>query len=123
VGYQLLAHAYAFCNVTVIFSAAEAACNSLGAHLVTIGSAQEDAAIQSLVTAKSMDIWLGLIRLSDLQWEWVNGEPLDYQGWIPGYPSNAYGAFNCAMLWGQHGAIWENAQCGTTRSYVCEWDD
>jgi len=67
---------------------------SLGGHLVTINSIDENAFLQ-ILSANSP--WIGLFQnqnSSDYSepsggWEWVNGECLDYQNWSEGEPNNA----------------------------------
>ena len=60
---------------------AETYCESLGGHLATITSAEEQTLINDslLATGTKNTYFIGLSRKnSDTQWEWVTGEAFDY---------------------------------------------
>jgi hypothetical protein len=59
-------------------------CNELGAHLVTIGSAPEQAFVNELVGSTSR--WIGLARFGAPAFTWVDGEQMTFENWESGAP-------------------------------------
>uniref|UniRef100_A0A3P8XUQ6 C-type lectin domain-containing protein n=1 Tax=Esox lucius TaxID=8010 RepID=A0A3P8XUQ6_ESOLU len=62
-------------------------------------------------------LWTGLVYLAD-SWLWVNGDPLEYEGWPQG------GAHLCPAWNLRCGAIgltglWENRDCQERLSFIC----
>ena len=96
---------------------------NLGGHLVTIGSAEEDAFVFAL--AGQNPVWIGLSdQDSDGNWSWVTGEPLTYTNWYPGQPdhsSNDHEGDECFVhytaartgQWNDNGSFMPNG-------FVCE---
>ena len=81
---------YAVYSGNMNWNAAEAYAESLGGHLVTIGSAQEEQAIINKARAAGLTrFWIGF---SDAETEgvfrWVNGEETTYTNWESGQPDN-----------------------------------
>ncbi|MBQ8135699.1 MAG: C-type lectin domain-containing protein [Clostridia bacterium] len=69
---------------------AEAYCESVGGHLVTITSQEE----MNFITNELMNnttnencYWIGLQRDGD-SWKWVTGEEFNYQNWAANEPNN-----------------------------------
>ena len=67
------------------WSVAEASANKLGGHLATIPDAEDNKWMFSNYEGGN---WIGLIK-KDGDWEWINGEKVDYKNWYPGQPSNS----------------------------------
>ena len=66
---------------------AESTCNSLGGHLVSINSAEENAFLTDILTLQSA--WIGLSDVANEGvFEWSNGQALSYSNWYPGQPNN-----------------------------------
>lgn len=78
-------HRYDVFEVYAEWSEAAAYCDT-DAHLVTIGSAKENAFVFGL----SPGAWLGATD-EDVEgrWRWVTGEPFAYTNWEPGEPNDA----------------------------------
>ena len=61
--------------------------NSLGGHLVTINSEEEQTLMQNIVTG--VEFWIGLFQNTESGlyyepnggWEWITGEPVNYTYW------------------------------------------
>jgi hypothetical protein len=74
------------------WSDAEAFARSLGGHLATIRSRDEDRWILRTFGEKdrqNRDLWIGLHDASrEGQWEWTSGEPVDYQNFDRKQPDN-----------------------------------
>lgn len=72
---------------------AEARCEEMGGHLVTITSQEEQDYVESLIKdAKSKSYHIGMYREDDgestkLGWKWVTGEAFEYSNWDDGEPN------------------------------------
>ncbi len=72
---------------SLTWNEAKAYCESLGGHLVTITSAEEQAFIETLLaTGEKNQYWIGLTTAEDPQW--ITGEDFSYSNWDPGDPDN-----------------------------------
>lgn len=93
------------------------ACVSLGAHLVTIASAEEQAVVQSIASG---DRWMGMWRESGKppvasSYTWITSEPTTYTHWQDGEPN---GSGNCARLRGD--GLWADYSCSSNLIAICE---
>ena len=103
-----------------------------GGHLVTIGSQQEQDHLETLLEWSTDAHWIGLYQnLSSAVyqepsggWEWVTGEPLDYDNWRIGEPNEAtpgedFGTYIPAEGWndGHNGDV---PQVGTPWPFIME---
>ena len=74
-------------------------CQSIGADLPIINSAEENTSVRNLLNAQgSKQAWIGLRRnVTDSKFYWVNGSPIEgnYESWKPGEPNNNRGEENC----------------------------
>jgi hypothetical protein len=121
-------HTY-YCSKTGVFKTwpeARAACQGIGAYLVSITSAAENAYVGSLI---GQDVMIGLSNLNGVNppWAgyWESGEPFAYENWSPGEPgygdasTTGWGmlfmgdAQGVGEMWGDIGTA---AACG----FVCE---
>lgn len=89
-GTTFMGHCY-FLVTAASFSGTSTACMGQSAHLVTIGSAAEQTAVQGV---GSGDRWIGLSRMQaqqpvDMNYVWVNGDPRTYANWAPGEPNGS----------------------------------
>jgi len=121
VGVQYATHAYAYCSLALDWATAQSYCETLGAHLATITSAAEDAALKSLLV-KQEDAWIGLDRAATCEWTWVTGEPVSYTAWPVNFPDGSCGAYDCVQLWGQRDAQWDDTYCTDEQRFLCEWE-
>jgi hypothetical protein len=104
-------------------------CASLGAHLVTIGSQEENQFVYELLPWG----WLGATdEVTEGVWEWVTGEPWTFEYWAPAEPNNCCppsicGGTECTpehylTFWGgQYTSRWNDVPDGASY-FVCEWD-
>lgn len=74
------------------WTAAETEAVSLGGHLVTINSADENSWLISifdpLVTSAADSFWIGLNDVGvEGSYEWISGEPVTYLNWDAGEPN------------------------------------
>gem|GEM_PF-1119184 len=84
-------------NADISWTQARAMCQSLGGHLVTITSAEEQAFIES--TFPGTTGWIGGYGDNN-GWSWVTGEPFGgYTHWKSGEPNDQGGVEWCGHLW------------------------
>ncbi len=109
-------------NADISWTQARAMCQSMGGHLVTITSAEEQAFIES--TFPGTTGWIGAYG-DESGWSWVTGEQWSYTHWSPENPDNAAGTEWFGHLW--NSMQWNdldnddprNAQFG----FYCEYDE
>ena len=74
---------------------AEATAEQTGSYLATIGSAEEQQFVGSLLQERAFvsgAYWIGLKETSsEGVYAWVTGEPLSYTNWYPYEPNNGLG--------------------------------
>ena len=109
--------------------AAEAYCESLGGHLATISSQEEnDFLYQLIIEAGYTSAYFGLTdRNRDGMWTWVTGEPVVYTNWHMGEPNSM--DEDCGMFYYQFAdGTWNDGDFGMGRTlaggtaFICEWD-
>lgn len=118
-------------NLEKSYSAWEAYCESLGGHLATITSAEENAAVYNLIQKEGLTLaFFGYSdENSEGNWEWITGETSTYSNWAVGQPNNGandkkgraqnYAQFSKQTADGQ----WDDAAIGVDSwHFVCEWD-
>jgi cysteine-rich repeat protein len=111
-------HAYHVSYHALTWSAALADCASLGAHLATVTSADEESFIE---THAFGNLWGGLTdAASEGIYLWVTGEPYSYTDWQANEPSNGGAGEDCLEL--SVGRGWNDLACTELRGYVCEKD-
>ena len=129
--------AYQVYSASMTWYEAKAFCESIGGHLATITSQEEQEFVEQMVLRHgdlSM-FWIGLFD-EDWEWKWVTGEPLSYTNWSPGEPTGGQTAgqpfglmFNQTEYFelgkwldnpneGVPGTIWAIQDTG----FVCEWN-
>lgn len=111
---------------------ARAYCESLGGHLATITSAEEDAFLYGLKQELGYgNVYFGLFRSDEDQaWYWVNGEGISYTNWHKGEPNKEGGTEKYGMYYsGFADNTWNDGNFGrgTARDprnvpFICEWD-
>jgi hypothetical protein len=102
-------------NVT--FAEAQSGCSGVGAHLVTIGAAAEDAVVRRLLRGR--DPWIGLKRAAgspsvDASFAWITGEARSFVGWGSAEP-NATG--ECVAM---TDTGWNDQSCTQVGGAICE---
>jgi len=77
-------HRYVLYVGGLSWTAARDYCKSIGGHLVTITSSEEQEAVYNLVTGGNKTLyWIGGTQI-DGNWVWVTGEQWEYTNWAPG---------------------------------------
>lgn len=93
-------------------------CAAIGAHLVTITSAEEQAFITATLAGR--DTWIGLFQgPTEGPWFWSTGERFDFQAWDTNQPDDFQGNEDCAHLRAGTGA-WNDRDCTTHLPFLCE---
>ena len=113
-------HYYWMFSTNVSWETAKAHCESLGGHLVTITSAEEQAAI-SAWNCGDMSLWIGASCDGDYNWSWVTGESWDYTNWLEGEPSG--GSEWCGAVWPHTWNDMESGNLMEQSGFICEWED
>ena len=118
---------YMFFSTQLDWHSSQAACVDLGATLITVLDADEQAIAGQLAlnaVAAAPDVWMGA---SDEQLEgsfvWVDGTPMIFDVWRAGEPNNAGadGPENCVIIEGDNPALeWDDRDCSSLRPYLCE---
>ncbi len=124
-------HCYQYFGTVATFDAAKAACEALGAHLVTISSGDENTFVWNL---SGDEQWIGASDGKDQYdnevgtYTWVTSETWDYENWSEGQPNavetdcpgdpNCYE--HCAFQW--DAGAWNDRYCGHEIPYVCEFE-
>lgn len=84
-------HYYKFFNIGCKWSEANAACQSMGGHLVTITSQKEqDFCVSLMGSITPKYCWMGAYHNSD-GWHWVTGEKWDFEYWSYDQPNGSGG--------------------------------
>ncbi|GMR60906.1 hypothetical protein PMAYCL1PPCAC_31101, partial [Pristionchus mayeri] len=101
---------------------AENTCKDLGAHLSAIhDQTLNDFIRRTAVAAGKLDgVHIGITEDSNTgNYSWSDGSEIDYDNFVPGFPSDSYG--NCvAMETGFLPGQWMNVDCYSTKlPYVC----
>lgn len=116
---------------------AKSYCESIGGHLVTITSAEEQLYITNLVDgATKRSYWVGLSDEAESgNWAWVTGEAYSYSNWAKNEPNHGYGGSEHYVAvvsydtrydyeisqgeWNDHALNRDLENFG----FICEWDD
>ncbi|MCD7773994.1 MAG: leucine-rich repeat protein [Clostridiales bacterium] len=113
----------------VTWEEAEANCEALGGHLVTITSEEENTFVAALISPYSStsknSFFIGFTdKDSEGNWVWVTGEDVTYTNWDRGEPNNGNGGGEqdyATMVKGK--SVWDDEWGNTVLSYyICEWE-
>lgn len=87
---------------------------SLGGHLVSINSADEE----SFLKANFERGWIGLTdEGTEGDWRWTDGSPITYTNWGPGQPDNSRGIQHYGQVWDGSGS-WDDAEEDTAAQAI-----
>lgn len=120
-------HYYKVYNGQSSWEDATAFCQSVGGHLATITSEEENTFLYNYLV--SMGLSGAYFGLSDVNmegnWVWCTGEEVTFTNWDSGEPNNEgrkehYGLFDFSHNDGK----WNDGsyRSGTDTNFVCEWD-
>lgn len=120
-----------FDGVVDTWEAAQQYCESLGGHLATITSQEENDYIYKVVRdAGYTSAYFGLTDVdTEGTWKWITGEPLSYQNWHKGEPNSENQNEDYAMFYYKYSdGTWNDGDFGgrtvsSGRVFICEWDD
>ena len=90
-------------------------CRELGAHLVTISSAEEQSFVSTVVGSATR--WTGLSRFGAPAFSWIGDEPVTYENWEAGAP-NVMG--EAAAVLRTDTFRWFDAAVTQTHAPLCE---
>jgi hypothetical protein len=108
-------HAYRMFTTNLSKEVAEATCQSLGAYLVEITSAEEAAFIRSELDPAAA--WIGLTDTAvEGQFVWDSGAPLEFTDWGSTEPNDRDPGEDCVVVAEQ----WLDLPCADARDYICE---
>jgi serine/threonine protein kinase len=124
-------HRYQFFPQKLKWDEAKARAETLGGHLATITSQEENQWIKDTYVSKldpSLSLWLGGTKKNpSQQWTWITGEPFVFTTWGMGEP----GALRdeCALCFSSMSDGWGDignngiGQADRRGGYLIEWDD
>jgi len=106
-------------------------CKSLGGHLATLTSQEENNYVyQEMLDAGYKNAYFGLTDVdTEGTWKWITGEPLSYQNWHKGEPNSENQNEDYAMFYYKYSdGTWNDGDFGgrtvsSGRVFICEWDD
>jgi hypothetical protein len=107
---------YLFCKTApAAWTDASSACTALGATLVTVASAGDDA---FLVSIGATNAWIGYTDAAMKgTFVWASGSSGTYTDWATGKPDSTAGD-DCVVLLAD--GTWNNVACGAKLAYVCQ---
>ena len=108
------------------FEEAEEYCQTIGGHLATIQSQEENDYIYSMMISEGYkSAYFGFTdRDIEGTWVWVNDEPVNYTNWAPSEPNSENSEENYAMFYYKFtDGTWNDGRWGSdTTAFICEWD-
>jgi hypothetical protein len=109
---------YEYVSTSLTWQEAQANCVRLGGWLVTISSAEENAAVLALSSTGYR--WIGLHdTISESHFQWVEDGSLPlYTNWNPGEPNNSGGDEDCTHMY--NNGQWNDRTCSARSPSVCE---
>ncbi len=109
----------------VPWEVAQAYCETLGGHLATVTSAEEQEVITSLAKQGERHCFLGATdKENEGIWRWVTGESFSYTNWrqSDGQPDN-YGQCENYLEWCYSEGLWNDSfSCPYYVGFICEFD-
>ena len=97
---------------------------SVGGHLVTITSAEEQTFVETYMSANSFTkyAWIGAYS-NGTNWKWITDEEYSYTNWDPGEPNCSEGVEFFALInWEKFGNWNDYAPVVHKLALICEWE-
>ena len=115
-------HLYQVLSSELNYEAAKAYCESLGGHLATVESREENNALYSFVTKRgAFSYALGATdQDSEGNWIWANGSPMTDAYWSNGEPNNSGGVEHHLLYVSGGLGVWNDG--GWQNRFIIEWD-
>lgn len=121
-------HYYQVFDKGLNWNDAKAYCESVGGHLVTITSENEQQFVKSILSKTQTYNWLGGYK-NNGKWEWITSEEWDYTNWGIGEPNNYLNrGENCLLMidngtWNDQLSTGDPTGIGLEDiSFICEWE-
>ena len=119
-----------FNNGISSWDAAEAYCESLGGHLATLTSQEENDYVYQIVRNEGYtSAYFGLTdKDNEGTWVWVTGEPVSHTNWHSGEPNHENSNEDYAMFYFKYSdGTWNDGDFGGKTvsggtAFICEWD-
>jgi len=110
-----------YCFQPLAFAEAESACTLQGGQLASIhDEAAQDEIVSGAYSLMGGLWWIGLSdRLTEGDFAWTDGTPVDFETWADGEPNDYDGAEDCAHLADWAGGAWNDIGCGAVLPFVC----
>ncbi|XP_039456396.1 hepatic lectin-like [Oreochromis aureus] len=114
---------YLLSGSSASWDAARKDCRVRGADLVVIDCTKEQEYLSKLTKGET---WIGLNdEEEEGTWKWVDGTPLNLKYWAHGQPNNGggnpkWGEEDCAHIWTDGKALWNDRSCRDSLPWVCE---
>ncbi len=121
-------HYYKVVTEYMAWEDAKIYCESLGGHLVTITSQEENDVVLSLIASHSNIFMTGLSDVNkEGEWSWVTGEPVTYTNWANRQPDNHNNQDSGAIVsynndYGVKKGQWDDVAYVDGHYFICEWD-
>ncbi|MBR5119981.1 MAG: C-type lectin domain-containing protein, partial [Clostridia bacterium] len=115
---------YKIFNVQLSWFDAYSYCESLGGHLVTITSEEEQTFINTYMKSQSFSsrVWIGLYNDGE-SFNWITGEKFDYTNWNGDDPNCTGGTqYFGGINYGNLGKWTDDAPFSSVHSIICEWE-
>jgi CD209 antigen len=103
-------HAYWFCTDAFDWDAARDACRAIGADLVSVQSAEDQAFLDQHTGSEQ---WILGARRVEGDLLWVDGTALGFTQWDRGQP----GSLDCLFM---ESGLWRTGSCSDNESWICE---
>lgn len=128
-------HRYQVFDISMSWNEAKEYCESLGGHLATIATEEEQEYISQEIYGGNKDFyWLGgTDEFEEGVWNWITGEQWEYANWCDGSPDNYntenyLGMINNETEWGSGHATknhWNDFsdKDSNLMGFICEWDN
>ena len=116
-------HIYFLVTAEADWFEAYSQCKTLGGHLITITSEEEQTFITAYLNAiqySRVTTWIGGYSNGE-NWYWVTGEVFEYTHWLSGEPSNNGGTELSAQLYNQK-SEWNDEHPNEKYAYLCEFE-
>ena len=109
---------YSLSTYTDTWRGADATCQTLGDHLMSVADPSE----QTVITSKlhAADAWIGLNDLEDDgHFVWTDGSDVHYVNWADGQPNDLFDQ-DCVSVVEDGSGKWDDNHCTYYKLYICE---
>ena len=117
-------HIYSLYNKNLSWSSAEAWCEAIGGHLVTITTQEEQNVVATLLTdAKLRQYYIGgSDSATEGTWKWVTEESWNYSKWNSGEPNDTNSGEDYATIYKDYSTSWNDTSGikSADIGFICE---